>query len=97
MRVSTRPLSFQTIQSGIENLDCVFLVNWIGFRHKISLELRVKTKYSCYPEKMSFDTLLGYPCSTIEFLHYHASPGLVDTSVPRFHDGYHDQMFNGFL
>jgi len=68
----------------------------IDTEHNISLELRVKTKYSCYPEKMFFDTL-GYPCSTVEFLPYHASPGLVNTSVPRFHDGYHDQMFNGFL
>ena len=81
----------------METLD-VFIVAMkkIFLHHKISLELRVKTKYFCYPEKMFFDTL-GYPCSTIEFLPYHASPGLVDTSVPRFHDGYHDQMFNGFL
>ncbi len=46
---------------------------------------------------MCFFDSLGYPYSTIEFLPYNASPGLVDTSVTRLHDGYHDQMFKGFL
>ena len=50
----TGSLSLETIQSGIENLGSLFWINWIGFRYKISLELRVKTKNPCYPEEMFF-------------------------------------------
>jgi len=44
------------MQSIIENLGSLFWVNWIGFRYKISLELRVKEKLLRYPEEVFFDS-----------------------------------------